>query len=260
MSNGFYPLTPQTLEKLYQANLTAGEWRLWTYLALTDPWGDSYKDLPDTLTVMAQVGIKKSTFYAAIAKFEEFELFDFQDKGFAFRNLQGIPKVRNTVQDSGKVSEISENLPENRKAVRKNGKLSRNLENQSLEPLPDKSSETPKTNKTYSDFKKTLSDSERESFLDFSKKKAARLPNPPELPQKWIQKNWEELSAEWYKSTGQTTPAQNHKWEVDPRRGDWLAIIEETANPLEFATDKEKQDFVRWCNETKQFSWLKGES
>jgi hypothetical protein len=33
-----------------------------------------------------------------------------------------------------------------------------------------------------------------------------------------------------------------------------------TANPLEFATDKEKQDFIRWCNETKQFSWLRGES
>ncbi len=125
-------ITSETLEKLYKANLTAGEWRLWTYLAVTDTWGDSYKDLPDTLTVMARTGIKKSTFYAAIAKFEKFELFDFQDKGFTFRNLQGIPKVRNTVQDSGKISEISENAPENRKAVRKNGKLSKKLENQNV--------------------------------------------------------------------------------------------------------------------------------
>nr|MDZ8061322.1 hypothetical protein [Nostoc sp. EkiNYC01] len=78
-----------------------------------------------------------------------------------------------------------------------------------------------------------------------------------QLPQKWIEKNWEELAAQWYKSKGQSSPAQNHKWENDPRTPNWLAIIEETANPLEFATDKEKQDFVRWCNETKQFSWLR---
>jgi hypothetical protein len=123
MNNGsFYPLTPQTLEKLYQANLTAAEWRLWSYLAVTDPWGDRYKDLPDTLTVMEKVGIKKSTFYAAIAKFQDFELFDFQDKGFAIRNLQGVPKVRNTVQDSGNVSEISEMFPRFQKEFQDFGK------------------------------------------------------------------------------------------------------------------------------------------
>ncbi|MHC5717482.1 MAG: hypothetical protein ACYTX0_36560, partial [Nostoc sp.] len=106
----------------------------------------------------------------------------------------------------------------------------------------------------------SLSDSERESFLDFGKKKAAQLPNPPQLPQRWIEKNFDELRSQWYKSTGKVSPAQSSKWENDPRTADWLAIIEETANPLEFATDKEKQDFIRWCNETKQFSWLRGES
>jgi hypothetical protein len=72
MSNeSFYPLTSKTLEKLYQANLTAAEWRLWNYLVVTDPWGDNYKDLPDTLIIMEKVGIKKSTFYAAIAKLDK---------------------------------------------------------------------------------------------------------------------------------------------------------------------------------------------
>jgi len=31
MSNNFYPLTLQTLEKLLLANLTAAEWRFWSY-------------------------------------------------------------------------------------------------------------------------------------------------------------------------------------------------------------------------------------
>lgn len=162
-NESFYPLTSKSLEKLYQANLTAAEWRLWTYLVVTDPWGDHYKDLPDTLTIMEKVGIKKSTFYAAIAKFQKFELFDFQDKGFAFRNLQGVPKVRNTVQYSGSFSEISESVPKSRKPNRKNGTLSKNLEKQSPEPLPDKDSEalqTLQTLQTKKDFFQTLSESE----------------------------------------------------------------------------------------------------
>ncbi|MCC5618800.1 hypothetical protein LC605_27675 [Nostoc sp. CHAB 5836] len=83
------------------------------------------------------------------------------------------------------------------------------------------------------------------------------MPHTPQLPQRWIEKNFDELRSQWYKSKGQSSPAQNHKWETDPRTADWLAIIEETANPLEFASDKEKIEFVKWCKETKQFSWLK---
>ncbi|WP_375505578.1 hypothetical protein [uncultured Nostoc sp.] len=128
------------------------------------------------------------------------------------------------------------------------------------EALPNQDSSASKINKTYLDFLDSLSEGEREDFLKFGEQKAAHLPHPPQLPKRWIETNWEELSAQWYKSKGQSSPAQTTKWENDPRRGDWLAIIEETANPLEFATDKEKQDFVRWCNQTKQFSWLRGES
>lgn len=127
------------------------------------------------------------------------------------------------------------------------------------ETLVEEEFQSSKINKTYSDFKKTLSEGEREEFLKFGENKAAQLPNPPTLPQRWIEANWEELAAQWYKSKGQSSPAQNSKWESDPRRDDWLAIIEETGNPLEFASDKEKIEFVKWCNETKQFSWLKGE-
>ncbi|MCC5640862.1 MarR family transcriptional regulator [Nostoc sp. CHAB 5844] len=127
------------------------------------------------------------------------------------------------------------------------------------EAAPDKDSSTPKINKTYLDFLDSLSQDQREDFLKFGENKAAKLPSPPQLPQRWVETNWQELSAQWYKSKGQTPPTQNSKWENDPRRGDWLAIIEETANPAAFATDKEKQQFVKWCYETKQFSWLREE-
>ena len=151
----FYPMTAETLEKLISANLTAAEWRLWSYLVITDPWGDNYKDLPDTLTVMEKVDIKKSTFYAAIAKFQKFELFDFQDKGFAIRNLRGVPKVRNTVRDSGNDSEISENFPKSRKTFRENGTLSEISENETSEPLHSKKFQTPQTYSDLKEFKDT---------------------------------------------------------------------------------------------------------
>ncbi|MCC5604646.1 hypothetical protein [Nostoc favosum] len=112
--------------------------------------------------------------------------------------------------------------------------------------------ENPKIIKTYSDFKKTLSEGERENFIEFAKKKAAQLPNPPQLPQRWIEKNFDELRSQWYKSTGQVSPAQSSKWEADPRRQEWLDKI----RSLGFAAfiyeskdlDKERKEFYEWAN------------
>ena len=112
----FYPLTADVAQTLRQASLTASEWRLWSYLAELDPWGvlrsrslrDRYEPLPDILTIMQAVEIKKSTFYKAIAKFQEFKIFDFQSLGLSFRNLFGVSKLRNNFRENGKVSENSE--------------------------------------------------------------------------------------------------------------------------------------------------------
>ena len=69
------------------------------------------------------------------------------------------------------------------------------------EPLPDKDSETPKTIKTYLDFKDSLSEEERESFLNFINQKIAELPKSPTLPNKWIEANFEELRNLWEQQT-----------------------------------------------------------
>ncbi|BAY50188.1 hypothetical protein SAMD00079811_78170 (plasmid) [Scytonema sp. HK-05] len=167
----FYPLTAETLSKLYEANLTAAEWRLWIYFSVSDPWGDRYNELPDTLTILQQVGIKKSTFYAAIAKFQKFELFDFQDKGFTFRNLRGSAKVRGSKntdnptdeeglfpefrkesQDSGKASEKLESIPKFRNTFQKFGIPSKFLENKPPKPLSKAGFNPPQTIKISSDF------------------------------------------------------------------------------------------------------------
>ncbi|MBR8832537.1 MAG: hypothetical protein DSM106950_00455 [Stigonema ocellatum SAG 48.90 = DSM 106950] len=257
-SESFYPLTEKTLEKLYQANLTAAEWRLWTYLAVTDPWGDCYKDLPNTLTVMQKAGIKKSTFYAAIAKFQEFELFDFQDKGFAFRNLQGVPKVRNVVQKSGQHSEISEKCPKPRKLIRKNGTLSKISEHKSSETLHSNNSSPPQTIKTYTDFKKTLSDGERENFLNFVREKTKDFSPQINDIEGWLakkneaeQNRWEVYYDLFQKSQPELVQAtQNAKWENHPQRDEWLEKIRTMGN-FSFRTesgklDNDRNEFWHW--------------
>lgn len=147
-SQSFYPLTVSTLDQLYQADLSPSELRLWLYLSALDPWGDRYEELPDTLELMEKVGIKKSTFYAAIAKFQELDLFDFQVRGITFRNLLGAEKVWKGFQASGKVSKNLESIPNSWNSVQDFGTNSSDSENQRLEPLPCKGSSSPHTNQT----------------------------------------------------------------------------------------------------------------
>jgi hypothetical protein len=271
--------------------LTGSQFRLWHYLMMIDPFADQtrngekiYHPIPSPSEIAVAIGASQRTVEKDMKRLEELGLY-------AKRITQW--EGYNTTAEAGKAAALSlknkssvcpEPLPDKGGYLtadpakqpdvalnsRNSGYLTAdpakqpdvalNSRKQQPEPLPDNNSSSPHTLHTYSDFKKTLSEGERENFIEFGKKKAAQLPNPPQLPLKWIEKNFDELRSQWYKSKGQSSPTQNAKWETDPRTTDWLAVIEETANPLEFATDKEKQDFVRWCNETKQFSWLRDES
>ncbi|MFM8305723.1 MAG: hypothetical protein ACKN87_01255 [Microcystis aeruginosa] len=144
----FYPLTAEISQKLRHSNLTAAEWRLWSYLVELDPFGDRYSDLPDTFTIMQAVNIKKTTFYTAIAKFQQLGLFDFQDQGFSFRNLRGVAKRGNQVRFVEKVAENSENDAEKRNPVRGFGNFSENSENQAPKPLQQENFAIPQTIQT----------------------------------------------------------------------------------------------------------------
>jgi hypothetical protein len=96
--------------------------------------------------------------------------------------------------------------------------------------LPNKDYGTLHTIKTYSDFIKTLSEGERESFLEFGKKKAAELKNPPvQLPLKWIETHFEELQSQWQQQN--STNASTH-WVLPnstkvPNRESWDASTHE---------------------------------
>lgn len=72
------------------------------------------------------------------------------------------------------------------------------------EPAPDKPS---KPSKTYSDYLRllqTLSDeAQRERFLNFCHRKASQLPQPVQMIDKWIFKNFDFLKAQFQEETGE---------------------------------------------------------
>lgn len=251
--NNFYPITPEVSRKLRQGKLTAAEWRIWSYLIEIDPWGDIYKDI-DTLTVMAECDVSKATFYRAIAKFQELELFDIQDKGISIRNLKGVSSLKNETPVS-EMRQDSQNCETRRKNETKKSKMrqdSQNCENQPPEPAPSKASEVSHTIQTYQTYTDSLSESERESFLEFGKKKASELPKPPTLISNWIKTHWEDLRSQWEKSQGKVSASQSSKWDNHPQREEWLEKIRQLG-PAGFQAEdmpnqKIRREFYVWAD------------
>lgn len=141
----FYPVTPSAAQKLRKANLTASEWKIWSYLVEVDPWGDRYHEV-ETMSLLSACEVSKATYYRAIAKFQEEKIFDFQDKGFNVRNLNGIKKIKDEkVVSKMRIpdSQNCENSLKNEKTVAEMRQLSQDCENQVSKVAPSKESKSP---------------------------------------------------------------------------------------------------------------------
>ncbi|MFL9458363.1 MarR family transcriptional regulator [Tolypothrix bouteillei VB521301_2] len=133
------------------------------------------------------------------------------------------------------------------------------------ESVRDKRSQHAKSIKEIKESIESLSDlpkQEREDFKKFVRQEYKRIEGKEIRHINAFLQG--EYFQEWYHSY-QNRPeahavAQADKWANHPHYSEWLAEIERTKNPFEFAgSDKEKQSFIDWCWETKQYSWLKEE-
>ena len=200
---------------LRKGKLTAAEWRIWSYLVEVDPWGDRYQDL-DSLDVMSKCDCSRATFYRAIAKLQKLGLFDIQDKGFSIRNLTGastlksvdektsdqklrkgnlknetssVSKIRNETSSVSKIRLESQNCESSLKNETGFSKMrldSQICDNRPPESPPDKAFKSPQTIQTYTDFKQTLSESERDNFLNFVKEETHNLQKPINDIEAWL--------------------------------------------------------------------------
>ncbi|MDJ0799666.1 MAG: hypothetical protein QNJ51_23110 [Calothrix sp. MO_167.B12] len=175
----FYPLTPELAHKLREAKLTAAEWRFWAYLVEIDPYGDRYHDL-DPVTIQTECEISKPTYYRAKAKFQELEIFDFQEEKVSFRNLTGVSKMRLESQKRDSKSQKRDSKSQKRDSK------SQKREKSASKPASGKDSSTPQKDQTYSDFKDSLSEEERANFLEFCKEKIKNLSQEVNDIEAWL--------------------------------------------------------------------------
>jgi hypothetical protein len=175
MKYKFYSLTPETGKRLREANLTAAEWRLWSYLAEKEPFGDRYQEF-NTLTVMQECEISKTTLWRAMSKLQDLCLFDFQDRGIYFKNETGISKTKQEFQKRNgnfkNETEISKMKPEISKMKFSEPEISSQQEFKNISDY-----QTINTNKTLSE------ENEREN-LNLIEEKKPEVENSSELTAK----------------------------------------------------------------------------
>jgi hypothetical protein len=129
------------------------------------------------------------------------------------------------------------------------------------EASPDEDSSTPKINKTYIDFKDSLSEAEKESFLEFGKKKAAELPKPPTLPLKWIEKNFEDIRSQWF-PTRFENENQNQKYNFaaysEPQHQMWYEQLQTVVSGAAQSGDSARlEQFLKDEFYSSWFNWAK---
>lgn len=261
VSGKFYPLQNAEWVKACK-ELTHTQLSVLYYLRSADPYSNGMKIRASRIADELQ--ISRQAVYKAIDALSEKEYIEKEDVEYSLKlrsrgclcdSLENRPQVSPSV-DSCKLEATVVNAGRQLSTDGDSCNLGATVVNAGRQPeaetLVEEESQSFKINKTYSDFKKTLSEGEREEFLKFGENKAAQLPNPPALPHRWIEANWEELAAQWYKSTGKVSPAQSSIWVADPRRQEWLDKI----RSLGFAAfiyengdlDKERKEFYEWAN------------
>lgn len=241
---GFYQ-TPNIMTiKAIRAKLTGADWALWEYLKMFDPHGDRMVDLPSVNEISKALGISTRQIKRSLKRIEELELYDWEPVTIKGQNLAGRlakqvcqQKKQSKFSGEGKMTDLSspgQSCPTHDEIVQPLTDLSSPGQNCPIQPprtLPDKGSDLSQTNKTYTDFLHTLSEVERENFLEFGRKKAANLPYPPELPDKWIAANFTELHNQFLASpegaVAQKQIIAQIDWTQHPEWSDWLAIMRE---------------------------------
>ena len=233
--NIFYPLGHDEYLSL-RSQLKPNELDIYLYLITKHPFKDSKIEI-DTALISEQLGYHRRTVQLAINKLVSLNILEVEITRFKYRQARII------TQDSESVDRQSESVDRQSESVDRFRRT---------EPAPSKASEVPHTIQTYKTYTDSLSESERESFLEFAKKKASELPKPPTLISNWIKTHWEDLRSQWEKSQGKVSASQSSKWDNHPQREEWLEKIRQLGSAGFQAEDmpnqKIRREFYVWAD------------
>lgn len=219
----FVKIRDDVVDWVMQHGLSKTESKLFFYLLKLDRFGDCPAQVK-VAEILLRTGISKTSYHAAIAKFQGLGWFDFSYSDVRVSNLC-CPKSRT---DSPKFRTDS---PKFRTEIPKSQTESH------AKPLPKASSSLHQTIQTYSDFIQTLSEDERTRFINFCEAQTIHF-NPPLVKlQTWLGSidkvtglpHYIELYEKFQRSPGEVNirnqekqQAQTQRWESDRRLSDWL--------------------------------------
>ncbi|AFZ27241.1 HTH domain-containing protein [Cylindrospermum stagnale PCC 7417] len=249
----FYKLSESDLPLIFSLN--ESEIKVWCWLSVHLPFNNS-KDLEiDTSQLAEEIGISRRSVQRALKTIQENEIFDVE-----FTKAKVRRKTTQMSPNDTDVAETSSMSPKRHQCRRNDTDVAETtqMSPKNAETFTQQASQNPKNIQTYTDYIDSLSDSDRESFLEFGNKKANQLPRVPELPLKWIESHFEELRSQWEKSRGKIPASQSQKWENHPLREEWLEKIRQLG-PLGFRSEdmpneKLRFEFVKWA-EANNLIW-----
>lgn len=253
----FYPLQNEEVVKIF-TELTKSQASVLLYIRTLDPYGNGINIKASQIAHSLQ--ISRNAVYEAIRVLGEKDYLMVEDIEYTMRlHHKGILNNPNSdscqcdtqasSEDDTKISGLQQpSGDDTSNSQMKN--VTSGLKSAPKTPTT-KEVQAPKINKTFKEFKDSLSVEERESFEKFGLKMASDLPDPPQLPKKWIAKNWEEIRDKWLLETNKPSESQTNKWENHPQRAEWLEIINTQGYGIfvyeSGDLDPERNEFLDWA-------------
>ncbi len=210
----FYPLQHEELINLNK-RLTASELSVYLWLKTNEPFGDKLVEA-DTKTIAIDLNISRRSVQRALVKLRKEKLIDLVITKFHYRvRSKSAESSPNTNEDSDNPNENSNNTSEVKEKLRvatsvspddisvakvtsmsssvrecrhryENVAIGTPMSPPSAETQSEQESQNPKTIKTYSDFKRSLSESARENFFNYVKEKTKNLEKPINDLEAWL--------------------------------------------------------------------------
>ncbi|MBD2044097.1 hypothetical protein H6F78_00355 [Coleofasciculus sp. FACHB-64] len=248
MSEQYYRLTLEDAIAKYSSGDITAKGLLHFYILIKCKPG--WKLRLEQSRVCSELGIQKSAFYGAISRLREEGSIDWEAPKGIVVSLSTSAVFRECGKEST-IAETESTIAETESTIAETESTIAE-KNFSKSPSGEAFGDPPNS---YQLFINSLSEVERESFLEFGRKRAGQLPKPPELPDRWIAANWEELNQLWLKqlSPSQMPAVNKQKWASDPRRDEWIAQIRQgkprwIAQGEPALTRDERKAFAEWAD------------
>ncbi len=226
-SGKHYQLKALELKTLKDAGIINNATLVYFILKLKNPWCDRPVKI-NPLELAIEWEIPESSVYEAIAKLKAAEVIHVNTAEIIISFPNQISDFPEPFRNLRVKSDIPESILRSQNGISDSRMKSDIPENSTPEPINSNASSAPQTIQTYSDLIKTLSEGERENFLNFSLEKCKSLPKLPELPMKWIEAHWQELYAQFV-STPEAVAAAitDTNWTQHSDWEEWLAEMRE---------------------------------